>query len=570
MLAELTIRNFAIIDELTFSFKDGLSVLTGETGAGKSIIIDAIGLLAGSRGSSEFIRHEEEKAELEGLFFVNANHPVFEKLREYGCPADEENIILRRDIYRHGKSVCRVNGKLVTIALLREIASALIDIHGQHEHQVLLNEEEHLSLLDQYGGKKIHQALSSYQEIFADYEKTKSQLKQLSQNEQENVQRIDLLQFQLNEIKNANLMANEDDDLKAEKQKLLHYEQLFKQLQISYDAIQGEQKGLDWLGMAMAELEQAQEIDPKNKEWYEAVSNAFYSLEDVARGIRDQIHTFEYDEARLNDVESRLNEIGQLKRKYGKSVSEIVEYAAGIEEELEKLQNRESHIEDLSKKLKSIELDLEVEAKNLLELRQHFANQLTKDIHKQLKDLYMDKTVFEVEFKTSTQYTKNGKGSVVFLLSPNPGEPLKPLSKIASGGELSRIMLAIKSILSKHQKITSIIFDEVDTGVSGRVAQSMGEKIYELSVQSQVLCISHLPQVAAMADSHYYIMKKIEKNRTSTTVKTLKNDEQINEIGKMMSGTEITEATKQHAKELIDYANKYKKNLKQNREKIYN
>lgn len=558
LLAELTIRNFAIIDELTFSFKEGMSVLTGETGAGKSIIIDAIGLLAGGRGSSEFIRHEEEKAELEGLFFVEPEHPCCKKLQEYGCQADDGNIVLRREIHRNGKSVCRVNGKLITIGLLREIASFLVDIHGQHEHQVLLNEDEHLSLLDQYGGNEINQALATYQEVYFDYEKITKQLKQLNQNEQENAQRIDLLQFQLQEIKNANLIPSEDDELKAEKQKLVHFEQLYKQLQLSYDALQGEQKGLDWLGMAMSELEQAQEIDPKIKDWYEAVANAFYSMEDVARAIRDQVHTFEYDEERLNELESRLNEITQLKRKYGKSVTEIVEYASAIEEELEKLQNRESHIEELNKRLASTLLDLEVEAKHLQTVREKFAQKLINDIHQQLKDLYMDKTKFQVEFKSAEKYTRNGQGSVVFLLSPNPGEPLKPLSKVASGGELSRIMLAIKSIFSKHQQITSIIFDEVDTGVSGRVAQSMGEKIYELSVHSQVLCISHLPQVAAIADSHYFISKKIVKDRTTTTVQILQDEEQINEIGKMMSGTEITEATKQHAKELIAHAKQYK------------
>ncbi len=567
LLAELTIRNFAIIDELTFSFKEGLTVLTGETGAGKSIIIDAIGLLAGGRGSTEFIRYEAEKAELEGLFFVEPNHPVCAKLTEYGCPAEEGNIILTRDIYKNGKSVCRVNGKLVTIALLREIAASLIDIHGQNEHQILLNEDKHLSLLDQYGGQEIEKALHAYQELFAKFEKTQKQLKQLSQNEQENAHRIDLLQFQLNEIQSANLAPNEDEELKLEKQKLIHFEQLFKQLQLTYDALQGEQKGMDWLGLAMSELEQVQTIDPKAKEWYDTVANAFYSLEDVVRSVRDHIHNFEFDEERLNEVESRLNEISQLKRKYGKNVSEIVEYAASIEDELDRLQNRETHIEELTKHLRSIELDLAIEAKNLQEIREKYAKQLTDDIHQQLKDLYMDKTKFKVKFNPSAQYTKYGQGSAIFLLSPNPGEPLKPLSKVASGGELSRIMLAIKSIFSKHQHITSIIFDEVDTGVSGRVAQSMGEKMYELSVDSQVLCISHLPQVAAMADSHYYIAKNIENERTTAEVKILACEERIDEIGKMMSGTEITEATRQHAKELIAYGERYKQAFLQNRKK---
>ncbi|MCL6570496.1 MAG: DNA repair protein RecN [Bacillus sp. (in: Bacteria)] len=561
MLAELSIKNFAIIEALTIPFEKGLTVLTGETGAGKSIIIDAIHLLVGGRGSAEFVRHGEIKAEIEGLFQLEATHPVYTKALEFGIDIEEGMVILRRDISRTGKSVCRINGKLVTISTLREVGSTLVDIHGQHEHQELMDETRHLPLLDQFGSEEILASQGEYTQVFRRYQQTLQKLKSLSENDQLTAHRLDLIQFQLNEILNANLKLDEDEELYEEKRKLGNFERVFEAIQSSHIALQGEQKGLDWISMVMGHLEDAAALDGAYKNISESVSNCFYQLEDAAHFLRNELDVLEYDPERLNEIDNRLNEINQLKRKYGRTINEITEYAAKIEEEIETLQNKETHISELEKELVSIRKDLMLEAKQLTELRHKWAEKLTKLIHKELKELYMEKTVFEIRFIVNPlNFSKSGVDHVEFYISTNPGEPLKTLSKVASGGELSRIMLALKSIFSKHQGITSIIFDEVDTGVSGRVAQSIGEKIYKVATGSQVLCISHLPQVAAMADTHLFISKIIKGGRTKTSVTPLTVDEKINEIGRIISGAEITDLTKKHAEELLFLAAENKKN----------
>ncbi len=555
MLSELSIKNFAIIEKLSISFEKGLTVLTGETGAGKSIIIDAIHLLVGGRGSAEFVRHGEEKAEIEGLFQLDhGQHACYEKALEFGIEIEDGMVVLRREISRSGKSVCRINGKLVTISTLREMGGTLVDIHGQHEHQELMNESSHLSLLDQFGFAEISPSLAEYQTVYHRYEQTLAKLKHLSENEQQMAHRLDLIQFQLDEIQNAHLKLNEDEQLIEERRKLSNFEKIYEAIQSGYSALQGEQKGLDWIGLVMGHLEAAASIDEAYKDIFESVSNSYYVLEDVSRSLRNELDQLEYDPMRLNEIEERLTELNQLKRKYGQTIEEILEYAAKIEEEIETLQNKETHIGKLEKELASLRKDLTLEAKQLTDLRKKWADKLTKLIHKELKELYMAKTVFQIQFRSDLHFTKNGADQVEFYLSTNPGEPLKPLSKIASGGELSRIMLALKSIFSKHQGVTSIIFDEVDTGVSGRVAQAIAEKIYKVSVDSQVLCISHLPQVAAMADTHLFITKEIKGGRTKTSVTKLAEDDKIKEIGRMISGVEITDLTKQHAKELLQLA----------------
>ncbi|RFU69802.1 DNA repair protein RecN [Peribacillus saganii] len=569
MLTELSIKNFAIIEALSISFEKGLTVLTGETGAGKSIIIDAIHLLVGGRGSAEFVRHGESKAELEGLFEIeDENHPIMEKAAEFGIEISDGMIVLRRDLSVAGKSVCRVNGKLVTIAGLREIGSTLIDIHGQHEHQELMDSHLHLPLLDQFGGEKLAASLSEYQVLYKDYDSALKQLNKLSQDEKQMAHRLDLIQFQFDEIQKADLKLKEDEELAEERKRINNFEKIFESLQTSYEALRGDHRGLDWLSVAMNNLQDAASIDDSLKGTAETVSNSYYILEDMISTISEQLENLEYDPVRIDEIESRLNEINQLKRKYGNNIEEIVEYGARIEEEIETLQNRETHIAKLQTQVKSIKEDLLVEAKNLSELRVKAAKQLTKLIHQELKELYMAKTIFNVHFyKTGQEYSefgsqeilKNGLDELEFYISTNPGEPLKPLSKIASGGELSRIMLALKNIFSKHQGITSIIFDEVDTGVSGRVAQAIAEKIHRVAVHSQVLCISHLPQVAAMADTHLFIAKEIKGGRTKTSVTPLNEQDKIDEIGRMISGVEITDLTKQHAKELLVQAKSLKK-----------
>lgn len=560
MLAELAIKNIAIIESVTVSFQKGFTVLTGETGAGKSIIIDSIHLLVGGRGSSDFVRHGADKAEIEGLFLIEDDHPAIAKCSEFGIEIEEGMLLLKRDIYPSGKSVCRVNGKLVTITILREIGRTLVDIHGQHDNQEMLDDKSHLRLLDEFGGKEIYPALNEYQSIYREYVKIKKDLASLNENEQMMAQRLDLLKFQLNEITNAQLKIGEDEQLLTEKKKLTNFEKLFSSLNTTYEALQGEQKGLDWVGLALSNLDEAQTIDEELKEIYSIVSNSYYQLEDIVHTLREKLDELEYDPNRLNEIENRLNIIHQMKRKYGDSIEAILEYCAKIDDEIEMITNRESHIETLNKKLVSIEKDLLVEANHLTSLRKNAAEKLTEAIHKQLKDLYMDKTVFEVKFfeQDNIEFQPDGIDKIEFYMSTNPGEPLKPLAKIASGGELSRIMLALKTIFSQHQGVTSIIFDEVDTGVSGRVAQAIGEKIYRISVNSQVLSITHLPQVAALCDHHFFIRKEIKENRTITSIQQLSERERIEEIARMISGSHITTATEEHAKELLDLAHQYK------------
>lgn len=564
MLQELSIRNFAIINELALSLEEGLTVLTGETGAGKSIIIDAVQLLVGGRGSAEFVRHGEKKAEIEGIFFIEDGHPCHAKCEEFGIELEDGMVLLKRDISQSGKSACRVNGKLVTIAILREIGRALIDVHGQHESQELMDETKHLMLLDQFGTQEILPAKAAYVELYMEYEQVQRQIRSLTENEQQMAHRLDLIQFQFNEIEQANLELNEDEVLNEEKSRLVNFERLFDTLQTAYNSLQGEQKGLDWVGLSMSNLEQAAEIDANLAQTNESVANSFYLLEEAASTIRHQLDALEYDPDRLQVIEDRLNEISQLKRKYGTSISQIVEFASSIEEEIESITNRESTIKELERKRTSIEKDLSLEAAHLTDVRKKWAQSLTDEIHEQLKALYMDKAVFEVRFHSysdseRTIYRKEGTDSIEFFISTNPGEPLKPLIKVASGGEISRIMLALKTIFSKHQGITSIIFDEVDTGVSGRVAQAIAEKIHAVSVHSQVLCISHLPQVAAISDNHLFISKEVKNDRTITHVLPLEEADRIREISRMISGVEITDLTLSHAKELLELAHSIKK-----------
>lgn len=557
MLRELDIRNFAIIDALTVSFTDGLTVLTGETGAGKSIIIDAVHLLAGGRGSQEFIRHGAKKAEIEGLFSLeDEKHPVFRKLDEFGIQSSDGDILLRRELNDKGKNVCRINGKLVTISILREVGGALIDIHGQHETQELMDEKQHLHLLDQFAGKSLTKSKESYSHTYDKYMKLKREFSSYNENEQQIAQRIDLLTFQINEIEAAELTAGEEEELLTERKRLQNFNKIYESVSAAHEAIQGESKGLDWVGSAMSELEHAASVDDQFQSASETLSGAFYQIQDISTEIKRVIDDMEFDPARLNEIEQRLALIQSLKRKYGASIEDILLYLETQVDELDKLINRDQRYQLDQEKLKELTEDLRVEADELTILRKGAASKLGKAIMEQLQELHMGKASFEVNFDLlpNGRFDRNGRDAISFYISTNLGEPLKPLTKVASGGELSRMMLALKTIFSKHQGVTSIIFDEVDTGVSGRVAQAIAEKIAAISIHSQVLCISHLPQVAAMADQHLFIEKRVEKQRTITVVNDLDGHERTEEMSRMLSGAEITELTLQHAEELLTLA----------------
>ncbi|WP_440602605.1 DNA repair protein RecN [Bacillus sp. GB_SG_008] len=572
MLSELSIRNFAIIESLNISFQKGLTVLSGETGAGKSIIIDAISLLVGGRGSAEFVRYGTDKAEIEGLFYIeDENHPCVMKAEELDIEIEDGMMILKRDISVNGKSVCRVNGKLVTLSVLKEIGKTLVDIHGQHETQDLMNEDRHLFMLDHFDGDHILVQLEKYQNVYREYEQLKKQLLSLTENEQQMAHRLDLIQFQHEEIRNADLKIDEEQNLLEERLKISNFEKIYKALGDSYRSLTEDRSGLDHVRNAMNQMESITDLDIAYQENYDAIANSYYLLEEVAYQLREKLDMMEYDPNRLDEIETRLNEIRMLKRKYGNTVEEILAYADEIEQEIFTIENKDVHIETTRKKLKELEQLIVKEAKLLSGMRHDLANRLTTAIHQELKELYMEKTKFEVMIKKKegtiddplvegapVKMTQDGYDYVEFYISTNPGEPLKPLSKVASGGELSRIILALKSIFSKHQGVASVIFDEVDTGVSGRVAQAIAEKIYRVSVNSQVLCITHLPQVASMADSHLFIRKQIVNERTVTSVTVLSQDEKVTEIARMISGVEITDLTTEHARELLSQAHRFK------------
>jgi DNA repair protein RecN (Recombination protein N) len=563
MLNEISIKNFAIIENLDVRFENGLTVLTGETGAGKSIIIDAVQLIAGGRGSQRFIRHGANRAELEGHFSIDdPKHPVIHTLQQFGIEVEDGVIILRRDLNSNGKNVCRINGNLVTIAVLREVGNQIIDIHGQHENQELMHERRHIHLLDQYAGNKMEEAYASYLELYNKYLKLKRKLEAADQNEQQVAQRIDLYSFQLKEINEAQLEIGEEEKLEDEQRKLQNFNRLYERLNTAYESISGDSRALDWVGSAMSDMEDAAEVDRDLTIQLESISTSFYTLQETAHELRNRLDDLEFDPARLDIVEERLALHIALKRKYGNTTEDILIYRDKIADELESLINRDERLLVEQEKLNQLKKDLEIEAEELSIIRRNSAKKLEVAILEQLQQLHMEKAAFKVMIKRKQGFDVTGYDDVAFHISTNVGEPLKPLVKVASGGELSRLMLALKTIFSKHQGITSIIFDEVDTGVSGRVAQAIAEKIAMVASHSQVLCISHLPQVAAMADQHYLIKKQVKNKRTTTAIENVHNKERTNELSRMLSGAETTPLTLKHAEELLNLAAERKKNFR--------
>lgn len=551
MLQELSIKDFAIIDEIQISFQPKMTVLTGETGAGKSIIIDALGLLAGGRGSTEFIRKGEKKAVIQGLFTLPREANTYNILEEYGIDSEDGQIILQRDLYRGGRNICRINGMMVNLATLRKVGETLIDIHGQNEHQELMKPENHIDLLDEYD-KKTSQLRNQYQVVYQNYRKLKLSMEKKEADEKAWTQRLDMLNFQVKEIEEAGLKINEEDELVEEKNKLDNFQAIHDALELSYQILSGEKIDVVGnLGNAMNELSDVSDLSENLQEINTKISDAFYSLEDAARDISDELDSMEWNGERLNEIEERLELIHQLKRKYGDTIEDILHYHSRIEKELREMENAEQNSEKQERQLSEALEKVKELAIKLSKQRKKSAKKLEKMIHEQLSALYMDKAVFEVKCLNNSKLYSKGIDKVEFYIQTNPGEEMGPLAKIASGGELSRIMLALKTIFSQKMGVTSIIFDEVDTGVSGRVAQAIAEKISQISNNSQVLCITHLPQVAAIADNHYYISKSVNDGRTETSLKELDEKQKIREIARMLSGSEITELTLKHAEELI-------------------
>ncbi|OJF03335.1 DNA repair protein RecN [Weissella confusa] len=556
MLQELSIQNFAIIPKLNISFQPGMTVLTGETGAGKSIIIDAVGLLTGGRGSQDFIREGTDKAVLQGLIDVEAGQPITQLLDELGIPLEDNQLLIHRELHKSGRNVIRVNGSLVNATTLKEIGQHLVDIHGQNEHQELMQVECHLSLLDEYGKKTIGPVLEKYRAAYDTYRSLESAFHKRQADEQAWAQRLDMLSFQSKELADASLVEGEEEMLEAEYQELTNFQDVLAALSKAHEALDGDwdNNGLETISTAMSAMEDIEELSPKYATLTEAVRGAYYELQEAASEILSVRDGLEFDEERLREVDDRLNLIRSLERKYGATITDVLAHQAKVDAELAEMGGGEQSAAELAEQVEVAEQKARTLAEKLHELRLKAAKQLATKIHEQLSDLYMEKAVFSAHITELKELNATGLDAVEFYIQTNPGEGAKPLVKIASGGELSRMMLAMKTIFSREQGITSIIFDEVDTGVSGRVAQAIAEKIAVIGRYSQVLTITHLPQVAAVADNHYFIEKQVVGDRTETSIHTLSEDERVNEVARMLSGDELTDAAKENARDLIQRA----------------
>ena len=553
MLQTLSIKQFAIIDELEVNFGDGLTVLSGETGAGKSIIIDAIGQLIGMRASSNYVRHGEKKAVIEGIFDIDNSKEAISILHDLSIDIDEDFLLVKREIFSSGKSICRVNNQTVTLQDLRKIMQELLDIHGQHETQTLLKQKYHLHLLDNYAENTYKSLLESYVDTFDKYSAKKKELADLESADQALLQRLDLLNFQYEELQEANLIENEVPQLESDIKRIQNSESLSLALNNAHVTLTDEHAITDRLYELSNQLQSISEILPdKYDELKEDVDQFYYTLEDAKHQLYDDLTNTEFDEQYLNELESRMNLLNSLKRKYGKDVNELIMYQDKMADEINKIENYEESTAQLRQEIDDLYKNVMELGEKLSQERRNVAQTLRNHIVDEIQNLQMNDANLEISFKPLDKPNREGIEFVEFLISPNKGEPLKSLNKIASGGELSRIMLALKTIFVKTRGQTAILFDEVDSGVSGKAAQKMAEKMKGLAEHIQVICISHLPQVASMSDHHLFISKNSNDERTTTQVKELTGEERIDEVARMISGVTVTELTRQNAKEMIE------------------
>ena len=550
MLLEISIKNFAIIEAISLNFEKGMTVLTGETGAGKSIIIDAMNMMLGARATTDVIRHGAPKAEIEGLFSVENSHALQMIFDEQGIELGDE-IIIRREILQNGRSVSRVNGQMVNLSVLRSIGQYLVDIHGQHDQEELMRPQLHIQMLDGFGDADFLELKQAYQTNFDAYRKMRKQLLEIKKNQEEHKARIEMLEFQMAEIESVSLQPGEDLKLNQERDKLLNHKNIADTLTNAYTMLDNEEfSSLANVRSAMNDMESLEDYDAEYREISSSLSESYYVLEDVTKRLEDIIEDLDFYGNRLMQIESRLDLIHAITRKYGGNVDDVLMYFAKITEEYNLLTGNHLSSDDMEAELKKLEVNLVDLATKLASARHNLAQQLEIEIQQELKDLYMDKAQFQVQF-TKGKFTREGNESVEFYISTNPGEDFKPLVKVASGGELSRIMLAIKSAFSRKEGKTSIVFDEVDTGVSGRVAQAIAQKIHKIGQHGQVLAISHLPQVIAIADYQFFIEKISNDHSTVSTVRLLTVDERVEEVAKMLAGENVTEAALSQARELL-------------------
>ncbi len=564
MLLQLDIQNIALIDKLSLEIAPGLNVLTGETGAGKSIIIDSINAVLGERVNKDIIRNGKEKAFIEAIFDYNKNTYVNDILEQLGIEAEDGNLIISREISLSGKNTCRINGRLVNVSTLKQVGELLIDIHGQHDNQSLLKTETHIELLDAFGETALEKCKAEYFELFEKYKTVKSKIQALVGDKGEIARRMDMLKFQIDEIKNAKLKKGEDEKLNKQRQVLVNSEKIMSSIITSYGLLNEDNNGksaMYILNKTLQELSSILKYDEQVIPISEKLESVIYQLEDICGDILEKRDGAEFDPEELSCIDERIDIIARLKRKYGYTIDEIIEFYEKSKNEYQELLQSESLIEELNKQLDELTNKLSVCSKHLHIEREKAAQVLEKNITDELENLEMKNSEFKVNLlynDTEANFTKNGLDCAEFLISSNIGEPLKPLSKIASGGEMSRIMLAIKTILANVDSIPTLIFDEIDTGISGKAAQRVGEKLSYISKNHQVLCVTHLSQLACMADNHLFIEKNTNGENTFTTVRSLDSKGRIEEIARIIGGSDITTLAIKHADELIKAAKIFK------------
>ncbi len=538
MINTLHIKNIGIIDDISIDLDEGFNVLTGETGAGKTLIIDSLNLACGSRFSKEIIRKGEDFCLVElSIFLPNHEDSI------------DGNIIVSREIHTNGRSSCKINGRLVTVNELKDFMSRIVDIHGQNDNQTIMSKSEHVNYLDNFIGNKIINVKNEYTKLYDRYIQINKELKENYGDDKEKQRRLDLLKYQLNEIDNAHLKPEEEEQLNAERKRMMNSEKIYSCLNEVDNNL--SEIVIDGINASVRALEKIEDIDEEYKEKLNLLKNIYYDVQELSRDISGMNDEVSFDDERRDEIEKRLDYIYDLKRKYGNSIEEILAYQKEVEDEVFKIENLEEHNNELKKELSEIKNHMLEKARALNKIRSENALILNEKINKELYDLEMKNARFRVgiNYEENEEYNENGLNDIEFLISTNVGDEAKPLIKIASGGEISRIMLAIKTVLADTDEVPVLIFDEIDTGISGRAAKSVGEKIKIISKKHQVICITHQANIAAQGDSNYYISKRVLDGRTFTSIKKLNEKEIIEEIARISSG-DITKSALEHAKEM--------------------
>ena len=565
MLIELNVSDYALIEDLRISFSPGLNVLSGETGAGKSIIIGAINLLLGERAAVEQIRQGSEQTLIEGIVKVE---PQLEAelnvlLEDAGISSDAE-LLLAREVSRNGRSVARVNGRAVPVSFLKEIGQLLVDLHGQHQHQSLLRQDQHIELLDSFGGEALAGARKKLNELWRRKVELKKELSAFGEDHAERERRIDLYAYQVKEIGEATLRIGEDEEL-AEREKLLsNAEKICTAVaRIYMELFSGEEEGLeqsiiDRLGRLSALLAEAADIDRTLEPMQELFATASAQLDEVAHELRDYQTKFDFEPSELVTIQERLNLINTLKRKYGGTIEGVIDFGSEAQKEMERLQNSEAMVAKIEEDLEKLAVELEIESTELSRLRKKSAADLEQLIEECLQELALPNARFAVKLDRKQNITVLGFDAVEFLFSANRGEEVKPLAKIISGGEVARVMLALKTALARQDLIPTLIFDEVDSGIGGATIQAVAEKLAELARHHQVMCVTHSPQIASMADSHICLYKEVSGERTLTRAALLGKDEKRQELARMLDGAAIDQVSLQHVDNMLKRAEEFK------------